>query len=70
MRRLVYKSDMLSNVVVVYTRPIVLISDCGDQQPVCLSGKYVGVGGVGGVGDVVCDANSVLKELAKVSTWA
>lgn len=64
MRRLVCKSDMLSNVVVVYTRSIVLISDCGDQQPVCLSGEYVGVG------DVVCDANSVLKELAKVSSWA
>jgi hypothetical protein len=63
-RRLVCKSAMLSNAVVVYTRPIALISDSGDQQPVWLSGEYVSAG------DVVCDANSVLKELAKVSTWA
>jgi hypothetical protein len=63
-RSLVCKSAMLSNVAVVYTRTIVLISDSGDQQPVCLSSEYVIVG------DVVCDANSVLKELAKVSTWA
>jgi hypothetical protein len=37
-RRLVYESDILSNVAVVYTRPVVLISDSGVQQLVGLSG--------------------------------
>jgi hypothetical protein len=43
-RKLVYESDTLSNVGVIYTRPVLLISDSGDRLPVGLPGAYLGVG--------------------------